>query len=86
LTDAPFECGPGNMDVTAFAEAASIIGGCDAVKEYLAYDIWPLSEGVCSGERGDAIVEGCGAHAEGHSHYWQIGIRGGFRKADRCQG
>jgi hypothetical protein len=28
----------------AFVEATSIIGGHNAVEEFLAYDLWPLSE------------------------------------------
>jgi hypothetical protein len=44
LTDAPFKCGPGDMDVAAFVKAVAIIGGHDAVEEFLAYSLWPLSE------------------------------------------
>jgi hypothetical protein len=43
LTDAPFECGPGDANVAAFIEATSIIRGHDVV-EFLAYGIWPLNE------------------------------------------
>jgi hypothetical protein len=39
-----FECGPTDTDVAAFTEAASIIGGCDIVKEFLACGLWPLCE------------------------------------------
>jgi hypothetical protein len=39
-----FNCGPVDTDVAAFTEAASIIGGCDAVEEFLACGMWPLSE------------------------------------------
>jgi hypothetical protein len=28
----------------AFIEVTSIIGGCNVVEEFLACDIWPLSE------------------------------------------
>jgi hypothetical protein len=44
LTDAPFECGPNDANVVAFGEAAVIIGGHDAVEEFLMCDIWPLCE------------------------------------------
>jgi hypothetical protein len=37
-----FECGPVDANVAAFAEAASIIGGCDVVEEFLACGLWPL--------------------------------------------
>jgi hypothetical protein len=36
LLDAPFECDPEDRNVAAFIEAASIIGGRDAVEEFLA--------------------------------------------------
>jgi hypothetical protein len=42
--DAPFECSSEDANVVAFAEAASIIGRRNAVEEFLACDIWPLSE------------------------------------------
>jgi hypothetical protein len=35
LTDAPFECGPGDVNVAAFMEATSIIVGRDVVEEFL---------------------------------------------------
>jgi hypothetical protein len=44
LMDASFECGPGDESVVAFMEAASIIGGHDAMEEFLVCGIWPLSE------------------------------------------
>jgi hypothetical protein len=44
LLGAPFECGPGDTNVVAFVEAASIFGGRDTVEEFLAYGMWPLSE------------------------------------------
>jgi hypothetical protein len=34
--DALFECGPGDVDVTIFVEVALLIGGRDAVEEFLA--------------------------------------------------
>jgi hypothetical protein len=37
--------GSGDVDMVAFAEATSIIGGHDAVEEFLACGIWPLREG-----------------------------------------
>jgi hypothetical protein len=49
LNDAPFECCPENANVAAFVEATSIIGGRDAVKEFLACGIGPLSNS-CSFE------------------------------------
>jgi hypothetical protein len=39
-----FECGPTDANVAAFTEAALIIGGHDAVEEFLACGLWPLSE------------------------------------------
>jgi hypothetical protein len=45
LTDALFKCGLGDMNVAAFVEAASLIGGHDIVEEFLACGIWLLSEG-----------------------------------------
>jgi hypothetical protein len=44
LSDVSFECGPGDVNVAAFIKAMSIIGGCDAMEEFLACAIWPLSE------------------------------------------
>jgi hypothetical protein len=44
LIDAPFECGPGDMNVAAFTEATSIMGGHNAVEEFLACGIWHLCE------------------------------------------
>jgi hypothetical protein len=44
LTDAPYACSADDADVMAFTKAASIIGGRDAVDEFVAYDIWPLSD------------------------------------------
>jgi hypothetical protein len=44
LMDSPFLCDPEDMNVIAFAEVASIIGGHDAVEEFLACDMWPFSE------------------------------------------
>jgi hypothetical protein len=38
-----FECGPADANVAAFAEAALIIGGRDAVEEFLACGLWPLN-------------------------------------------
>jgi hypothetical protein len=45
LTNTPFKCGPGDVDVAAFTEVASIIGVHDTVEEFLACGIWPLSKG-----------------------------------------
>jgi hypothetical protein len=44
LTDALFECSPGDVNVGAYTETTSIIGGCDIVEEFLACGIWPLRE------------------------------------------
>jgi hypothetical protein len=44
VMEVTFECGPADANVVAFIEAATIIVGCDAVEEFLAYDLWPLSE------------------------------------------
>jgi hypothetical protein len=44
LMEAAFECGPDDAIVVAFVEVASIIGGCDAVEEFLACGMRPLSE------------------------------------------
>jgi hypothetical protein len=44
VMEVTFDCGPVDIDVAAFTEAASIIGGCDAVEEFLACGMWPLSE------------------------------------------
>jgi hypothetical protein len=39
-----FECGPRDANVATFTEAASIIGGHNAVEEFLACGMWPLSK------------------------------------------
>jgi hypothetical protein len=44
LVDTPFECSPEVVDVAAFIEATSIIGGRDAVEEILACGIWSLND------------------------------------------
>jgi hypothetical protein len=44
LMEVTFECGPADTNVAAFTKAASIIGGHDAVEEFLAYDMWPHRE------------------------------------------
>jgi hypothetical protein len=44
LPDALPVCGPDNANVTSFIEATSIIGSHDAVEEFLACGLWPLSE------------------------------------------
>jgi hypothetical protein len=44
LAEAPSFCGPKNADFAAFIEATSIIGGHNAVEEFLSCDFWPLSE------------------------------------------
>jgi hypothetical protein len=42
LLDVSFECGPRDVNVAAFTEAASIIGGRNVVEEFLACGIWLL--------------------------------------------
>jgi hypothetical protein len=44
LTEVPFECALDDVNVAAFVEAASFIGGRDAVEEFLACGMWPLHE------------------------------------------
>jgi hypothetical protein len=39
LIDALFECCPADMNVVAFAKAASIIGGRDAMEEFLVCSV-----------------------------------------------
>jgi hypothetical protein len=41
-TDVP--CGPEDANFTAFIEATSLIGDRDAVEEFLASSLWPLSQ------------------------------------------
>jgi hypothetical protein len=43
-TKVTFECDPGDANGAAFTDAALIIGGRDAVEEFLAYGLWPLSK------------------------------------------
>jgi hypothetical protein len=43
-TEVTFECGPAYANVVAFTKATSIIGGHDAVEEFLACGLLPLSE------------------------------------------
>jgi hypothetical protein len=35
-------CGPEDADFAAFIEATSLIGGHNAVEEFLASSLWPL--------------------------------------------
>jgi hypothetical protein len=44
VIEVTFECGPAYADVATFSEAASIIGGRNAVEEFLACGMWSLSE------------------------------------------
>jgi hypothetical protein len=44
LTDAPHACTIDDTNVIAFTEATTIIGGRDAVEEFLTCGIWPLSD------------------------------------------
>jgi hypothetical protein len=41
-TDVSSSCGPEDGDLKAFVEATSLIGGRDAVEEFLASGLWPL--------------------------------------------
>jgi hypothetical protein len=41
---APSACGLDDANVAAFVEVTSIIGSRDAVEEFLACGLWPLSE------------------------------------------
>jgi hypothetical protein len=46
LTEAPHRCAADDANnLVAFEEAAAIIGGHNAVEEFLTCDIWPLSDG-----------------------------------------
>jgi hypothetical protein len=45
LVEAPNSCATNDVDTMAFEEATKIIRGRDAVEEFLAYGIWPLSDG-----------------------------------------
>jgi hypothetical protein len=44
LTEVPSFCGPKDTNAAAFIEATSIIRGRDVVEEFLACDLWSLSE------------------------------------------
>jgi hypothetical protein len=44
LTEVPFSCGPKDANVAAFIEVASLIGGRNVVKEFLASGLWPLGQ------------------------------------------
>jgi hypothetical protein len=44
LMEAPFECGPEDVNFVAFVNATSIIRGHDVMEEFLACGLWPLSE------------------------------------------
>jgi hypothetical protein len=43
-TDVPLSCGPEDVDFKAFLEATSLIGGRDAVEEFLASGLQPLGQ------------------------------------------
>jgi hypothetical protein len=45
VMEVPHSCTGDDTDALAFEEATKIIGGCDAVKEFLVCGIWPLSDG-----------------------------------------
>jgi hypothetical protein len=44
LMEVPSSCGPKGANFVAFIEATSIIGGHNAVEEFLTCGLWPLSE------------------------------------------
>jgi hypothetical protein len=44
LTESPSSCGSEDANFAAFVEATSIFSGRDAVEEFLASGLWPLSE------------------------------------------
>jgi hypothetical protein len=44
VTKAPHNCSENDANAMAFEEAAKIIGGCNAIEEFLTNDIWPLSD------------------------------------------
>jgi hypothetical protein len=44
LAEVPSSCGPKDNDFVAFVEATSLIGGHNAVGEFLACGLWPLGE------------------------------------------
>jgi hypothetical protein len=45
LTNAPYKCGTDDVNMVAFEEVATIIGGHNTIDEFLACDICPLSDG-----------------------------------------
>jgi hypothetical protein len=46
LIEAPSECGLEDANFLAFVDVTSIIGGRNAVEEFLACGLWPLSEKI----------------------------------------
>jgi hypothetical protein len=44
LMEAPSSCGPEDANFATIIEATSIIGGHNAVEEFLTCGLWPLSE------------------------------------------
>jgi hypothetical protein len=44
LMEARSSCGLEDTNFVAFIEATSIIGGCNAVEEFLACGMWPLGK------------------------------------------
>jgi hypothetical protein len=44
LMEVPFSCGPKDANVASFIVAASLIGGRNVVKEFLASGLWPLGQ------------------------------------------
>jgi hypothetical protein len=45
-TEVTFECGPADANVVAFTEAALIIGCHDAIEDFLAYVLWPITRNL----------------------------------------
>jgi hypothetical protein len=81
LMEVTLECGPTDASVAAFTEAASIIGGNDAVEEFLACSLWTLSEKFgfkVERKETPSPIEGCGADASSYSCYCGARARGDF--------
>jgi hypothetical protein len=44
MMEVPYSCGPEDDDFLAFVEVTSLIGGHDAIEEFLACGLWRLGE------------------------------------------
>jgi hypothetical protein len=80
LANPPFDYDPKDRNVAAFAEAASIIGGCDAVEEFLACTMWPLSEKLASR---NPLLKVVVPMSKVYAHYQCARVRGSLREVDR---